>query len=225
MKPILFSTTMVQALLNTAPCVWPAEPIDASKPCKSQTRRVVEDQPPYGFFRYDGLWSEEDDGDGCHYFEQLLSNGKPTEMYWKVGNPKYKVGDILYVREAWQENTMHSEGDRRDIPYLYKADPDGVLLRSWKPSIHMPREAARLFLEVKSVRVERVQDISTIDSIAEGCEMVFGTKRQKYDNNHITIGVASFAYFWDSINAKRGYSWESNPWVFVYEFMRVENDN
>jgi len=233
MKPIISSTLMLKALLNTKPGVWPAEPIDASKPCKSQTRRVIKPQPKtQGLdYRYDGLF-DGDDGNGEHYIERI-DNGKPTEKYLGIGKSRYNVGDILYVRETWQENTMHSEGDRREIPYLYKADPDGVLLRSWKPSIHMPREAARLFLEVKSVRAERVQDITAADAKAEGsfldrCECLprknDKTPLEKLftQTQCMRIHGYEFKTLWNNINAKRGYSWESNPWVWVYEFARVE---
>jgi len=222
MKPIIFSTPMAQALLNTKPGAWPAEPIDASKPCKSQARRVV---------RYKDRASGED-----HYICNMCispdtlgayevacedtSGVSPNGLSYGWIFPKYKVGDILYVRETWQENTIHSEGDRREIPYLYKADPDGVLLRSWKPSIHMPSEAARLFLEVKSVRVERVQDIIDDDIEAEGTDTSYRCMGCGGSDCYDPFPI--FKDLWNSINAKLGYSWESIPWVFVYEFMRVE---
>jgi len=109
MKPILFSTPMVQALLNTKPGVWPAEPIDASKPCKSQTRRVTGHQP-LGYYRYDGAW-KENEGDEHHYLEMLQPNGTPSESYCNIDKAHYNIGDILYVRETWADIEETSPGN------------------------------------------------------------------------------------------------------------------
>jgi hypothetical protein len=90
----------------------------------------------------------------------------------------------------------------------------------WRSSIHIPREASRLTLEVRDVRVERLQDISENDAIAEGV-----------DTSHCFCGVPElkdkchrhkFMELWDKLNAKRGYPWDSNPWVYVIEFMRIK---
>ena len=242
MKPIIFSSPMAKALLNTKPGVWPAEPIDASKPCKSQTRRVMKPQP-------------------------LFEIGKPGFWHWKdcrwmggiADHAPYKVGDILYVREKWCKlwkldgNDQIIEGTEK---YYYAADgynptEFNYFLDSngnhdverccprWKPSIHMPREAARIFLEVKSVRVERLQDISEADAKAEGVEINHHCEKKHKNQKIVACGSpdnkcvdcdlfktksfkAGFQYLWNSINAKRSYSLESNPWVWVYEFARVE---
>ena len=221
MKPILFSTPMAQALLNTAPGVWPAAPIDPSKPYKSQTRRVV---------RYKDKGSGED-----HYIFNMRISPDVQDAYEVacedisgVSNngiaygwifPKYKVGDILWVRE-----TFTSDEDRN---YIYKADPmfddcgPGDIGWKWTSPIFMPRKAARLFLEVKSVRAERLRDITSKDCIAEGAMAL-----KKLPDGSLAHGqifeILAFGQLWDTLNAKRGYSWESNPWVWVYEFMRVE---
>ena len=208
MKPILFSTQDVKALLNTKPGTWPAEPIDPGRPCKSQTRRVVKDPPcrleAQSSYRYDGTF----DDDGCHYVEKLMPNGEPTEKYFNIGKAPYQVGDKLWVRETFYDGDMQGK-------MIYRADGEYDCDGVWKPSIHMPRYAARLFLEVREVRVERLQDIRHADVIAEGlqkkecgCEVVTG--------GYCTV----FREFWNAINGKG--AWESNPWVFVYEFMRVE---
>jgi len=91
----------------------------------------------------------------------------------------------------------------------------------------MPREAARLFLEVKSVRVERLQDITEADAKAEGVKDLCDICRGCYGGYSCIeyIPIYLFEKLWDNINAKRGYLWDSNPWVFVYEFMRVEAAN
>jgi hypothetical protein len=90
----------------------------------------------------------------------------------------------------------------------------------------MPREAARITLEVKEVRVERVQEITNSGAIAEGMTKWLGNHydmnlHAEFDINKGKNAVAVFSHLWDTLNAKRGYSWESNPYVYVYEFMRV----
>jgi hypothetical protein len=213
---------MVQALLNTKIGIWPAEPIDASKPCKSQTRRVIKPQPEKDgrFWKWHtGMWN----GNAT----PILAHGHG--MYNRM---PIKPGDILYVRETFTAD--------RDGNYIYKSEPmfnycsPGDFAWDWKPSIHMPRKAARLFLEVKSVRVERLQEITEADAKAEGsfldrCECLprknDKTPLEKLFSQTQCVKLHGYEFkaLWNSINAKRGYSWESNPWVFVYEFMRVEN--
>lgn len=119
------------------------------------------------------------------------------------------------------------------VAVKYKASPDivNVLLFEhdvlpkikrpdiWNPSIHMPRWAARLILEVVNVRVERVQEISCDDAKAEGVDMC--DCDQTFDEAHNEY-YCRFADVWDSINEKRGYGWEKNPWVFVVEFKMVQ---
>jgi hypothetical protein len=219
MKPMLFSTPMILALLNTKPGTWPAEPIDPSKPCKSMTRRVINPQP-------------RPERGGESEFDSSFWSWKKYECEdiedMKYHAP-YKVGDVLWVRESWAHDCKWNEN-----PYRYRADYIGNTVRKWKPSIFMPREATCLFLEVKSVRVERLQDISEMDAKAEGVDRCFWFRPYgKTDGESILFHggqepypdvthKASFANLWESINAKRGFSWESNPWVFCYSFMRVE---
>ena len=137
--------------------------------------------------------------------------------YVKVRSP-YQVGGILYVREAWYYETFYEDTD--DITalpfgncswrYVYKADrPDyPVIPDHWHPSIHMPKEAARIFLRVTNVRVERLQDIDDDGVVAEGLE----------------IG-APFDELWDSTIKKSDidkYGWAANPYVWVIEFERID---
>jgi hypothetical protein len=130
-------------------------------------------------------------------------------------------GDRLWVRETWEYD------DSRPNSYFYRADPapDGFIENPeaawrWRPSIHMPREASRILLEVTAVRVERLQDISVPDALREGIECDDAEERAMIeaigdgDDRH----KEAFANLWDSINAKRGYGWDSNPWVWVVEF-------
>lgn len=122
--------------------------------------------------------------------------------------PYGQPGDILWVRETWSTNNHPLK------KYMYKADVEkqSSLRPLWTPSIHMPREACRLFLEVVSIRVERVQDISRGDAMAEGCpfqNMASGNDPRSW-----------FFELWESINGKG--SWVANPWVWVVEFKTRE---
>jgi len=214
MKPILFSTPMVKALLNTKPGAWPAEPIDPSRPCKSQTRRVVKPQPEYNFLHKEPIdgewfWTEKDTDDD-------MMGWWPS--YDKGMLPRYQVGDKLWVRETWlRPNVTARQILTGLLPIQYKADfTENELAKiaevyKWCSPSQMPRKAARLFLEVREVRVERLQDITEADAIAEGV-LPF--------NNTALRAKGYFEDLWNSINGKG--AWESNPWVWVYEFMRVE---
>lgn len=199
-KPILFSTEMVKAIL---------------KGRKTQTRRVIKGALPDHEYEFmpDG-WVRID---------------KSTNALIKC--PYGQPDDILWVRETWYyENHMYdpSEGDALHR-YVYKADnPDypvntGVGKHGWRPSIHMPRAAARLFLRVKNVRVERLQEINAKDIIAEGTPY----DREIYkmpcniENAGETYLKGCFLRLWNNINAKRGYGWEVNPWVWVIELERL----
>ena len=160
---------------------------------KTQTRRVIKPQP-----------------DHIHTFQKgiLLPQIGDKEIRCPYGQP----GDRLWVRETWAKNNPVL-----DAKVCYRADlmsPD--LGKPWKPSIYMPRWASRITLEIVNVRVERVQEITEADVIAEGIG-AFTLAR----------GVLSdappdprwkFIELWNSINANRGYGWEINPWVWVIEF-------
>jgi hypothetical protein len=177
---------------------------------KTMTRRVVEPQPVLdgdGFWQWkDCQW--HDGGIGCP--QSGIDDYSP-----------YRPGDILWVRETWGE---------KDDYYYYRADEDfDTPILRWKPSIFMPREAARLFLEVKAVRIERLQDITEEDSKAEGVER----KLIQYKGAFVgfTTYKQSFSMLWDRLNAKSKHvdaekkpvcSWESNPWVWVCKFERVK---
>ena len=211
-RPILFSSPMVRAILAGS---------------KSQTRRVIKPQP----VRI---------GDGW-----LL----PMLLECPYGHPSY--GSRLWVREAWKVSAMSHHtptgGPEEAVYYVdYKADaggpPHGKTVRfaepvrnawqknrdGWRPSIHMPRWAARIVLEVTGVRVERVQDISEADAQAEGVEYEASEGVGVWKDYICGPGPgvwcnsarASFATLWDSINGKR-YPLASNPWCWVLEFRRA----
>jgi len=237
MKPILFSTPEVQALLNTKPNAWPAEPIDGEKPHKCQTRRVIKPQPhdvPEGAYINPYYHNYEHFTVWTHDHKMCLHCGGNIKntAHWK---PQYQPGDILSVREtffAWgrwanvidiksmkmRKKFFHmTDGEH---PYRYCADgllntPPAGAIGYWKlPSIHMPRKAARIFLEVKAVRAERLQEITTSDAEMEG---MIAAHMSFWD---FSFARDKFSALWDFLYAKRGNPWESNPWVWVYEFMR-----
>lgn len=196
-KPILFSTEMIQAILR-------------KKNPKTQTRRIINPQPNI-------------DNDSGYVF---LKNGKiQLDIYnWKEDSLKFcpfgKVGDILWVRETWgirvgMIKRNGAEFDSQDI-YLYKANWNHIhKLKGWKPSIHMPKEVCRIKLRNTDLRVERLQDITTEDILKEG----FKTNLREYDAE-VDL-KSSFKDLWNKLNSKRGYSWNSNPYVWVISFERI----
>lgn len=187
-KPILFSTEMVRAIL------------DGRKTC---TRRLVrflpgENSQWTGYIR-DGL---------------MLYNGRNEPC---IAKAPYQPGDILYVRETWHRYTKRvGEGGKCHLEerYGYKASIENSedADEPWRPSIHMPKEAARIWLKVTDVRVERLQDMTDDDAEAEGC----------FDYTSTALG---FPDVWDSSIKKSDlnrYGWDANPWVWVIEFERCE---
>jgi hypothetical protein len=134
---------------------------------------------------------------------------------WNI-EPPYQVGDILYVRETWSK-IRNSDGSFNK--YVYKTDgyphEDGkyILKFKWHPSIHMPKEAARIWLKVTNVRAERLQDISEEEARKEGTELVSLDGRSIITPNY----KAAFEWIWKKIYK----NWNDNPWVWVIEFERT----
>lgn len=144
----------------------------------------------------------------------LLESGKRDYIYYPGGikYPPYQPGDILYVRETWCRGSL----DYKKEQYYYKADNIDFSCK-WHPSIHMPKEAARIWLKVTDVWVERLQDIAEEQAQAEGCNsgMLTGpcTARGQFEN------------LWNSTLKKSDldrYGWDANPWVWVIEFQQCE---
>lgn len=131
-------------------------------------------------------------------FRDAYGDWHPTVSRSPYGQP----GDRLWVRETW---SLH---DTDNPAYKAGASEGELEYYRWHPSIHMPRKFSRITLEVTGVRVERVQEITPEDAKAEGIEHLYAPRN-------------AFANLWNSINAKRGYSWESNPWVWVVDFTRI----
>ncbi len=206
MKPMFFNTEMVKAILDGR---------------KTVTRRVVKQSIVDKFVL-------AEDGrllgsfDACH----PEWGGYPT-----VDDAPYHPGDILYVRETWMRET------EQGIPtggYIYRASdnpaPDGNGPLRWRPSIHMPKEAARLFLRVTDVRVERLQDITEAGAFAEGVKDPYNYQNPEwYDQRNLTTSYSrdAFAGLWDSTIKKADlslYGWDANPWVWVIEFERISKE-
>ncbi|MBD3627641.1 hypothetical protein [Cyclobacterium sp.] len=225
-RPILFQTKMVQANLEDR---------------KTQTRRTI------GLNRFNAdpiFWNRKDDprkSINRFYNGSEEVNPNPLEIYFGfteplgeteyVKSPYGKPGDLLWVRETWAKVL-----DTDSNPfYAHKADSLFFVDR-WKPSIHMPKSAARLWLMVEDIRVERVQDITEKDAIAEGVSTLFLKGNIHYDPNtflnytwhgmggddsfsgYSSTGNAreSFQSLWYKINGKS--SWKSNPWVWVIQY-------
>lgn len=207
-RPILFSAPMVRALLAGT---------------KTQTRRVVKPQPcaavtsVYLPFR--------DEPNNWHgYGDDLIR--------WLGRCPYGQPGDLLWGRESWRVcggREYEYQQDRCRVMYRATHEEDGFPLGwesyKWRPSIHMPRWASRITLEVTGVRVERLQDISEADAIAEGIERaVIGDDWRRYSDAASELAGlppcvtprASYQSLWESINGPG--SWDANPWVWVVEF-------
>ena len=192
--PVLFSTEMVKAIL---------------KGRKTQTRRVIKPQPYFDNGLYDQGWIWE----GLHHNDETDLK-KLIVMSGKC--PYGQVGDRLWVREAFCNLCPDEQG------FCYKADREhnpasDLCAAEWKPSIFMPRWASRTTLEITGIRVERLQEITHEDAIAEGAEFMPAAKLRK---ERLTVPQIVFAGLWDSINGKK-YPWASNPWVWCIEFKRL----
>ena len=206
-KPILFNTEMVRAIL------------DGRKSC---TRRVIKPQQKarlcytYAGSHKDciGKWTDPSRGVREFWGEEykLPENIKDEELS-KRWNPTYHTDDILYVRETWKKAPngyyYYEDWQRNDIADVTK----------WKPSIHMPKEAARIWLKVTNVRVERLQEITSEQIGREGVEVeyphVLNGEEKRY----------AFSTLWNSTVKKSDldrYGWNANPLVWVIEFERCE---
>lgn len=205
-KPILFNTEMVRAILEDR---------------KTVTRRVVKPQPTKDMIHKLGFCVDGDAKDiGKFGFGSSVCGG--NILYVKQ---PYEVDQILYVRETWGCYTKNFA----DAAYfMYKANfPDGATkymnagvecdMPKWKPSIHMPKDAARIFLKVKSVRVERLQEMDRMDAVKEGTD------------NRLCVNLAhaltKLKKLWNSTIKKADidtYGWDANPYVWVIEFERIQ---
>ncbi len=213
-RPIIFNGEMVRAILDRR---------------KTQTRRVIKQvtepwamNPPLCAVRYGNEWT----------LSKCIHTDDIPALF--VNCPYGQPGDKLWVRETFQYTHEMNQCSSEDSYAIYRAtDPDWETMEGWKwkPSIHMPRWASRITLEVTGVRVERVQDISKADAVLEGVRPAPDLDPVRLREYHTimnsfgkSLGHYRYAFYllWDSINAKRGYGWDENPWVWVIEFNRLE---
>jgi hypothetical protein len=195
--PILFSSEMVRAIISD----W-----------KTQTRRVI---LVNGFLPSGAFWDHR----GYHPFvwtdgilrfvwgKETLPTKYSPELKCPYGKPK----DILWVRESF------AKVDKGNFT-IYKADgltaeEVGIDKIRWKPSIHMSRELCRIRLEIKDIRVERIQEINESDIEQEGVTL-------KNENGEYLGHRIQFKTLWNKINEPRGFGWEANPFVWVVSFRR-----
>jgi hypothetical protein len=197
-RPILFRAEMVRAILEGP---------------KTQTRRVVKPQP-----------LSVVSADGHAPLKEVISQ----VPMWPMTGPgrdrccpcPYGVpGDRLWVREGFAYTPKGTPFYRADFDH----DKNLSVVGGWKPSIHMPRWASRITLEITDVRVQRVQEIGEEDAKAEGVLRLGATSPDLVSGNEGHEYRISFVELWDSINATRGFSWENNPWVWALTFRRVED--
>lgn len=230
-RPIIFSAAMVQALLAGR---------------KTQTRRVIKNpinkihwggEPKKLFadwaLSYLKTFNEET---GTVYFEVQSEVDDTTTCSTKC--PFGGVGDLLWVREVWRvEKALDCDKPSEIEPHMpvdYAADGTEqnrhwnwmhpAFAGKWRTPLFMPRWASRLTLEITGVRVERVQDISEADAIAEGCRGYrMDTGLEWADMERWVEPEEEYAQLWDSLHGKDpAHAWAANPWVWVLEFKRVE---
>lgn len=211
-KPILLSTPMVQAVMDDR---------------KNKTRRL------------NGLHEINKDPDKWNFREFAINTVKhcleavfvDKEQHLKFIRLPWEDQDVLWVKETWKVDSVNDHEQTMAIDFraiqdgyngaevICKFQPDRYKKfrkfyqkNGWQSGLFMPREAARLTPVVKNVRVERLQEMSDVDAWAEGIEddIPFGTVEAK------------FKPLWDSLNSKRGFGWNTNPWVWVIDFERTE---
>jgi hypothetical protein len=191
-RPIIFNSEMVKPILDGR---------------KTQTRRVCKPQPVW----WDGDYAF------CGYDKNCPLTSEAVIKYCPYG----KIGDRLWVREAHIITKIIKNGKlKKDVIYcngvkekkceFIRTTTFKIINRKWTSPLFMPRWASRITLEITNIRVERLQEISAEDILKEGFEVY-----------PIPLNFKNFKNLWNSIH-KKEYCWESNPWVWVVEFRRVD---
>lgn len=209
-RPILFTGPLVNAILKSD---------------KTQTRRVIRTE----------WWRclDPEDPDDRNAAIKQCPYGQPGDRLWIRETFRYVIlksdlhYSVNYKAGGWKSCKRHGP---KSLDVTKATSYEGSEAWPWKPSIHMPRWASRLTLAITNVRVERLQDISTNDALAEGVNLTpfwmpnelnarpFGEKW--WDDFYFWTNYPQLVFqrLWDSLNARRGYPWTSNPWVWVIEF-------
>lgn len=201
-RPILFSTQMVQAILEYR---------------KTMTRRIVKPQPYKEgiWWRHPGNKPKAKKGTGS------ISSTIPPDEFWSYLCPYGIVGDLLWVRETWEPvpyeaNGIYDTGSRTEIRIRYKAT-DSEYFNKWHPSIYMPKAAARIWLEITDIRVERLQDITESDAKAEGFESLYYAPA--FDGDPFSGTVPASHFFKETFRElAKSNDIMLNPWVWVICF-------
>lgn len=206
-RPIIFSAESVRAILEGR---------------KTQTRRAMKPQP-----ESQGFTDSTAAGDMVYIWPHLYDDGWRDRF---AKSPYGMVGERLWVRETWAHDAIGygcSDTHCGNPDHIwYRATEAPIVAESfagaahWRSPIHMPRWASRITLEIVKVRVQRVWQISQWDCIQEGIVDVARAEHRSPEPGEAPIDL--YGKLWDSINAKRGHPWSSNPWVWVIEFKRME---
>lgn len=222
-KPILFSAPMVRAILEGR---------------KTQTRRVVK------FKNHPIMQGATGQAQEHYEMKAVYPMPKGGFVFWSgdpgkdfsdkacadstdgLRCPYGEAGNHLWVRETWAGHSMQNNLKPTEFPvgypFIYRADIQNNDSRQshywWRPSIFMPRWASRITLEIVNVRVARVQEINAADILAEGINAHFAVRK----TDPLPTSRSAFAKLWDTINKKRGFGWDVNPWVWVLEFKRIQ---
>lgn len=208
---IIFSGPMIQAILHGR---------------KTETRRTVKPQPPEDTSRVTLDWLRTGSNS---YVQHYGFDDDNTRYLSPYGGP----GELLRVRETWAVASTYdalppSEIPRCEVSYAATDDITGLKERS---PIHMPTWMSRISLRVTAVRVERLQDISELDAVMEGMDFGYPTRdsmlRRLADARTPQLSdpaspVSEYRQLWNSLNAKRGFPWEGDPWVWVVQFEQVD---
>lgn len=228
-KPILFSESMIKAILR-------------KENPKTVTRRVCKDQESGLEFKWvnnNPTFPEYWKGKRAESYTGWVVKYPDCPLWLPRSCPYGKSGDRLWVKETWQAYNLSDES-YSSLSKEEKAEAElynwAVVSRAtnpedkragdpWIPSIYMPRWASAITLEITDVRVERVQEITEYQAEMEGIQVSHyycdEGNPPDFIPSHRCDPVSKFRELWDSINSKRGYGWDSNPWVWVIEFKRA----
>ncbi|MCW7609078.1 hypothetical protein OM392_14465 [Serratia bockelmannii] len=217
-RPVIFNGEMVRAILDGR---------------KTQTRRVMKVQPKPSETRPGDFWFSSKKLESMVHVSDFTPGNSPIAdchlFFQEHCCPFGQVGDRLWVRETWAEAgasapnlTLYRSNYPAHVPAGYENVPEAEDIR-WRPSIHMPRWASRILLEITAVRVERLNDISEEDARAEGISdggcLNCGDSEPCGCASPDPDATDAFAYLWQSIYGLE--SWYTNPWVWVIEFKQV----
>lgn len=244
--PILFKPEMARAIRD-------GRKTQTRRVCKKQPHAIREigGQWDHGFWQCNDEEFDHTDRQWkpCEPYWSWWVRHRDGRFYeqHKLGKCPYgQPGDVLWVKEAWRLFDPYSIDYRasptldgstfKGLRYLVgkPAGIDELIARDetngrdpmrWRAAMYMPRWACRLRLEVVSVRVERVQDLDNTDILCEGTTPLDIDGNDDPWQNFEDRYQGAFVKLWDSINAKKGYGWDENPWVWVIEFKRREQDN